>query len=210
MNVANFINQNEWSYVFANRLDIECLIDKNSSSLFDFSLMVNTIESSEDKKLVFDNHIYKVVKSSSRIKNIVITRTMLPALVFKKIDELSINKFKAQAEKEGLLFSKGVTYYGLFQKRNECRILVGFCGIKFSKVPVFKNDYVLPDYRGNGYLKEMNKNRLRILNEMNFSKATANCTPMALSSHLHFKSCKIEKEFKNGITSVLYENISKH
>ena len=146
MDVANFINQNEWNYVFGNRLDMECLIDKNASNIFDFREMVNTIENCKENKLVLDNYIYKVVRSNTRLKNIVITRTKAPEIVFKKIDEIQIDKYKAQAEKEGLLFSKEVTYYGLFKKIDSCRILVGFCGIKFGNVPIFKNDYVLPEY----------------------------------------------------------------
>lgn len=30
MNIENFINNNNWSYAFANRLDTEYLIDKNA------------------------------------------------------------------------------------------------------------------------------------------------------------------------------------
>ena len=127
-------------------------------------------------------------------------------LTFKEIGIEVLEPHKKQAEKEGLLFSSGVVYYGLFNTQNN---LLGFCGIKFSKVPVFKNDYVLHQFRGNKYLIEMNKHRLAILKAKGFNSATANCTAMALNSHLHFKNCKAITKFKNGITKVHYENISK-
>lgn len=128
-------------------------------------------------------------------------------LTFKEIGIEVLEPYVKQAQKEGLLFSSGVVYYGLFNAQNN---LLGFCGIKFSKVPVFKNDYVLHQQRGNRYLIEMNKNRLEILKAKGYGSATANCTPMALSSHLHFKECKAVTKFKNGITKVIYENISKN
>ena len=128
-------------------------------------------------------------------------------LTFKEIGIEVLEPYKKDAQKEGLLFSSGVNYYGLFDAQNN---LVGFCGIKFSKVPVFKNDYVLHQYRGNRYLIEMNKYRLEILKSKGFRTATANCTSMALNSHLHFNNCKVVTKFKNGITKVIYENISKN
>jgi GNAT superfamily N-acetyltransferase len=115
------------------------------------------------------------------------------------LDELL--PYIAMAKKEGLLFSVNCDYYAYYQGEQ----IIGFCAIKYSgNKATLKCDYVLKEFRGNGLLIHMINFRKRILKEKGIKIAEANCTKMAVNSHLKC-GAEIEKVFKNGITKVIYE-----
>ncbi len=120
----------------------------------------------------------------------------------KKIDFNLLAPYISMAKKEGLLFSENCDYYAYYKDSN----IIGFCAIKYvsNNKAVFKCDYVLKEYRGNGLLIHMINFRKRILKEKGIKNAEANCTKMAVNSHLKCGG-EISHKYKNGITKIIYE-----
>jgi GNAT superfamily N-acetyltransferase len=123
--------------------------------------------------------------------------------IIKKITLSDIGSLKIQSEKEGLLFpKKEILFIGMYEDER----LIAWGGINLKKRPIFKCDYVIPEYRRQGIGKQFITYRLKLLKELGYKTAEANATKLALNGHLR-NGAKINKKYKNGITQVIYENL---
>ncbi len=108
-----------------------------------------------------------------------------------------------QSKKEGLLFSGNLLYFVIYDVFSP----YAFFGLKINKTSaIMKCDYVSKDYRGQGTLLKMINARLNWIkdNKPNIKTVYANCTNMALNSHLK-SGAKIVTKYKNEITKIKYE-----
>jgi len=120
--------------------------------------------------------------------------------MIKKITINDIEPFKNDALKDGLAFCKNTKYFGLFVNDE----IVAFAGLLYlSNKIVIKNIWVLFQYRGKGYFKQLITYFLSVTKGRNIE---ANCTVMSIRHFLTVGFKKI-KVYKNGITKVQYENI---
>lgn len=109
--------------------------------------------------------------------------------------------YKSRMEKDGVLFSDKVYYYGLFADEQQ----VGIYGIRRrGKSGILKCDYTYPNFRRKGNLYKATVMRLSMLNFEGCKTVTANCTPKALGVHRRL-GAKIVKRYKNGIVKVIYK-----
>lgn len=116
---------------------------------------------------------------------------------------LICNELVEQSKKEGLLFSKGILFFVLYDQETP----FAFFGLKINnKTAIIKCDYVSKDYRGNRFLYKMIKYRLDWLKKKapSVRRVFANTTEMATSSHIK-SGAKILNQYKNKITKVEYE-----
>lgn len=87
-----------------------------------------------------------------------------------RTDEQDILPFRKQAIKEGLSFVENTEYAILRVNGNPA----GFCGIRwFPGRAVFRNLYVVSEYRGQGYGSELIRYQIGRAREMGRSSATA-------------------------------------
>lgn len=108
-----------------------------------------------------------------------------------------------KSKKEGLLFSKGILFFILFDNEKP----IGFFGLKVNnKSAIIKCDYVSKEYRGNRFLFNMINHRISWLKKKipRIKYVYANTTEMATSSHIK-AGATILKKYKNKITKVKYE-----
>jgi GNAT superfamily N-acetyltransferase len=123
-------------------------------------------------------------------------------LNIKPIDFKYIEPYKKSALKSGLTFCAKTNYYGLF-KENE---LMAFTGVLISSEKIiFKNHYVLPNYRGNGYFKMLLDFSIELSRILNVKKIEATCTDMSIKEYLK-RGFRQEKKYKK-YTKVVHENI---
>ena len=100
--------------------------------------------------------------------------------------------FIKDAKKSNLVFSNSTQYFACFDNNN----LVGLCGIVWYKDCVkFKNDYVIPKYRGKGYFKAMMDYRINLILQKNIRKIKACCTDMSLKEYMK-RGGIIQKQYK--------------
>lgn len=96
-----------------------------------------------------------------------------------------VKPYVTQGEAELLTFDKleKTLYIGGFVDET----LVGFVGILFSGGRTFfKNDYVLPQHRGQGHYRALFQARLDTCRKMGIRSATAFCTAMSLPTYRAF------------------------
>ena len=106
------------------------------------------------------------------------------------IKQSEVEPFLAQAKKAGLTFCNSTEYYGYF----EDDVLVGITGaIWYSKKAVFKNSYVLEDYRRKGIYKTMFRYRMIAARERGVKLIEATCTEMSLPFYLSMGAKVIEQ-----------------
>ena len=87
-----------------------------------------------------------------------------------RVDEDAIEPYKKQGIKEGLSFVAS-TEYAMLRVDGED---AGFCGIRwFPTRAVFRNLYVFPKYRGNGYGTALIQYQIGRARELGRSTATA-------------------------------------
>lgn len=87
-----------------------------------------------------------------------------------RVQEAAILPFRKQAVKEGLSFVPNTEYAMLRVDGKDA----GFCGIRwFATRAVFRNLYVEPQYRGQGYGAELIRYQIGRAREMGRSSATA-------------------------------------
>jgi GNAT superfamily N-acetyltransferase len=87
-----------------------------------------------------------------------------------RVDESEVLRFRKQAVKEGLSFVDNTEYALLRVDGKDA----GFCGIRwFPTRAVFRNLYVLPEYRGKGYGSDLIRYQIARAREMGRSSATA-------------------------------------
>jgi uncharacterized protein (UPF0332 family) len=121
-------------------------------------------------------------------------------LEIERISEKDIEQYKELAKKEGLLFGKGIEYYGVYSNK----ALLGFGGLSFKKHhAIHKCDYVFKAFRKNGVHTELTK----LKNEVAFSRGVkhveANCTPAAVKTHINL-GAEVMREYKNGVVKIKY------
>lgn len=91
-----------------------------------------------------------------------------------------IEHLSAAARKDGLIFNERTE---MFAVRIEGRT-VGFCGILWHKTyAIFKNDYVLPEFRGIGLGDSMLRYRIALVRASGLRRIKAHCTPASLSMY---------------------------
>jgi len=91
--------------------------------------------------------------------------------------EKDILPFKRDMSRSGLVFSKNTKLF----KAVDNGVIVGVCGIVWYKTHAkFKDDYTLPEFRGNGYFKRMMALRIEMVKGHGLQTITATCTPAAL------------------------------
>jgi len=115
-----------------------------------------------------------------------------------------IGDLKEISEKDGLLFPKvSPTFIGVYSEKQ----LIAFGGwVIKGKKAIIKCDYVKPEYRKQGIGRHMLSTRIEILRGLGIKKIEANATKLAINMHKS-AGARVVKEFKNGITQVIYENI---
>ncbi len=110
-----------------------------------------------------------------------------------KIKEPLSSSLISCSKKEGLTFCKSTDYYGLFDSDN----LLAITGIIwYSNKAIFKNHYVFPEHRGNGYFKILLDYSIELVKERDINKIEATCTNMSIREYLK-RGAKIIKEYKN-------------
>lgn len=113
--------------------------------------------------------------------------------MIKTITKEHIEPFLAETEKLGLSYCNATTYYGKFVDCN----LVAFTGILwYSKKAVFKNHYVIPEYRHHGYFKELFRYSMIAVRERGIKLIEANCSSMSLPLYIRM-GAKITKQYKD-------------
>jgi predicted acetyltransferase len=113
-----------------------------------------------------------------------------------------LNPYISDAKKSGLVFNKSTNFYGLYIDNRLC----GFTGLVISSnKAIFKNHYVMPNERGNGYFKMMLSFSIDIVKSMGIKTIEATCTPMSVKEYLN-RGFKVVKQYK-VYTKVRYENL---
>lgn len=108
---------------------------------------------------------------------------------------LEIWPYVEQASKERIRFGGNVD---MFICTDWIGNVIGFCAIDFQgKKAVFKNDYVLPQYRRNGIWEKMFKYRKLVVSvRPGIERIEATCTDMSLPLYIA-QGAKIIKEYKD-------------
>lgn len=92
---------------------------------------------------------------------------------------VAIESLRAQAAKERIRFTDKTEMFTLTDEDDK---ILGFCGIDFQhSKAVFKNDYVLPEYRGNGLWGVMFEYRKLVAQLRGAKLIEANCTDMSVN-----------------------------
>lgn len=113
--------------------------------------------------------------------------------MIKTITKIDIDPYLAETEKLGLSYCGATQYYGRFLDGK----LVAFTGVLwYSKKAVFKNHYVLPDYRHHGYFKELFRYSMIAVRERGIKVVEANCSAMSLPLYIKM-GAKITKQYKD-------------
>ena len=120
-------------------------------------------------------------------------------IIIKEITFVDVRPYKLAAEVSGLVFSSTTKYFGLYNDS----VLQAFCGVLYFKNKVvMKNVFVLPQYRGLGYFKELVNYRLKLFAHKTIE---ATCTKMSSKYYkeLGFKEIKL---YKNGCVKFTKKN----
>jgi len=113
--------------------------------------------------------------------------------MIKTITKIDIDPYLAETEKLGLSYCGATQYYGRYHEGK----LVAFTGVLwYSKKAVFKNHYVLPDYRHHGYFKELFRYSMIAVRERGIKIVEANCSAMSLPLYIKM-GAKITKQYKD-------------
>ena len=113
--------------------------------------------------------------------------------MIKTITKTDIEPYLAETEKLGLSFCNATEYYGRYNDGK----LVAFTGILwYAKKAVFKNHYVLPDYRHHGYFKDLFRYSMIAVRERGIKLIEANCSAMSLPLYIKMGG-KITKQYKD-------------
>lgn len=113
--------------------------------------------------------------------------------MIKTITKIDIDPYLAETEKLGLSYCGATQYYGRYHEGK----LVAFTGVLwYSKKAVFKNHYVLPDYRHHGYFKELFRYSMIAVRERGIKLVEANCSAMSLPLYIKM-GAKITKQYKD-------------
>lgn len=107
-------------------------------------------------------------------------------------DAEQIVQFVGEAKKADLVFNKSTAYYCARAKGK----MIAICGVMiYASKAVFKNDYVLPEYRRNGVWKMLYDYRLALVTNMeSIKKIEATCTDMSLPLYLRM-GARVTKKY---------------
>jgi GNAT superfamily N-acetyltransferase len=120
--------------------------------------------------------------------------------MIKTIANAEVEPFLIQAKKSGLTFCNSTQYYGYYDNDK----LVAITGvIWYSKKAIFKNSYVLEEYRRKGIYQNLFRYRMIAVRERGIKLIEATCTDMSLGLWLKM-GAKIIQQFKN-YTKVQYK-----
>ncbi len=110
----------------------------------------------------------------------------------KQVRYSEIQCFEEIAKKEDLTFCNKTIYFAAFHK---CEI-VGFTGIiVYSNKVVFKNHFVLPQFRHNGFFNAMFNFSVAYALSLDRHLVEATCTSQTIDYYLS-KGAKVIKKFK--------------
>lgn len=109
---------------------------------------------------------------------------VLVDLIIAPITIGDIAPYISMARSEHIYFTDNTDLYAI---KDSDGAIYGFCGIDFQRTKaVFRNDYVLPEYRGNGLWAAMFAHRTRVvLLNSRIKIIEANCTNMSLPLYLN-------------------------
>ena len=112
-----------------------------------------------------------------------------------------IQPFVKWATREKLVFAKNTSYIVVV---SEGGAIIAICGLLlYSNKVVFKNDYVLPEYRGQGLWGLMFNTRRAIVSKIDGLKwIEATCTPLSLPLYLQKGFDIIEKYKTDSLSKV--------
>lgn len=127
-------------------------------------------------------------------------------MIIRSAKKKEIDKHIQEAKKSNLVFNKSTEYFVIVDKNGK---IIGMSGLMlFKNKAIFKNDFVLKQYRGNGYFKKMVNFRINYCKNRGIKKLEATCTPM---SYRYYRAVGFEPVtyYKNGCIKVIYEDILK-
>lgn len=107
-----------------------------------------------------------------------------------------------EAKKSGLVFCNNTIMYGIYNND----VMVGFCGMLLNKKKAtFKNIFVLQEFRGNGYFKNLLTYMIVLCQQMGIKVIEATCTKMSFNEFIKRGFVPIKKY--KLYTKVRHENI---
>jgi GNAT superfamily N-acetyltransferase len=118
------------------------------------------------------------------------TASLIDRLTVQKIGREEIEPHRKAAERAGLSFLDSVNQYGIYDRKT----LVGFTGIRrCNGYAIFKNHYVLPEYRRKGVGTFAVRLSLEVARREGFKYAEANCTLMSLPIYMELGATVIRR-----------------
>jgi hypothetical protein len=112
--------------------------------------------------------------------------------MIKTITKAQLEPFLLDAQKTGLVFCNSTQYYGYFDDGK----LIAITGvIWYSKKAIFKNSYVLEEYRRKGIYQNLFRYRMIAVRERGIKLIEATCTDMSLSLWLKM-GAKVIQQYK--------------
>jgi GNAT superfamily N-acetyltransferase len=113
--------------------------------------------------------------------------------MIKTITDAEVQPFLEPAKKLGLSFCNATQYYGYYDNGK----LVAITGVLwYAKKAVFKNSYVLEEYRRKGIYQQLFRYRMVAVRERGIKLVEANCSDMSLPMHLKM-GAKVTKQYKD-------------
>lgn len=110
--------------------------------------------------------------------------------------ESEISQWKNQCNKDGLIFNKSTKLYAA----RHGGAIVGFAGVMtYKKKAIFKNSYVVPEYRRRGIWKLLFKYRVDVIRQKGIKKIEATCTSMSIEAYLKM-GARVIKQYKKFAT----------
>ena len=120
---------------------------------------------------------------------------------FELINQTEVAQLIELSTKEGILPSINVQYVALKQD-SHIKSIGGF--IIKGNTALFKGDFTPKPYRCQGYAKKLLFARMAFVKSKHgVKKIMANCTAMSVKLYISI-GFKVVKEYKNGITSVVF------
>lgn len=125
------------------------------------------------------------IKQSKAMKLLVITADEIKAI-------------KKDCEKEGLIFNNTTEYHKVMAGGQ----WVGITGFMwYANKAVFKNHFIFPKYRGQGFFKEVLDLSIDYARRKNLHLVEAICTPMSIKEYKK-RGAVVVKEYANSCTKI--------
>ena len=122
-------------------------------------------------------------------------------LKIEKINSSELEPLKSYLQK--YIFINNSTDHYVIRKEGK---IIALTGIMWKhKKAIFKNHFVYPEHRRNGYYKRLLDYSIELCKKKNIGIIEANCTPMSVNRYLQL-GAKIIKKFKmSGVVKVRLE-----